>query len=99
MGSKDRLIYTAVGNPVNVAARLEGLSKEYGVRVVVGEATVAAAPEAFVYRLLDRVAVKGRAQPLRCYEVVARAGALDTVTRGRLQRYHEALELYRGRHW
>ena len=40
MGSKDRLIYTAVGDPVNVAARLEGLSKEYGVRIVVGEATV-----------------------------------------------------------
>jgi len=99
MGSKDRLIYTAVGDPVNVAARLEGLSKEYGVRVVVGEATVAAAPDAFTYRLLDLVAVKGRAEPLRCYEVVARAGTLGPDALGRLARYHEALDLYRARRW
>ena len=99
MGSKDRLIYTAVGDPVNVAARLEGLSKEYGVRVVVGEATVAAEPRAFVYRFLDRVAVKGRAVPLTCYEVLARAGALDPAAERRLARYHEAIALYRTRRW
>ena len=99
MGSKDRLIYTAVGDPVNVAARLEGLSKEYGVRVVVGEATVAAEPRAFEYRFLDLVAVKGRAEPLRCYEVLARAGALDPATARRLARYHEAIAVYRARHW
>ncbi len=99
MGSKDRLIYTAVGDPVNVAARLEGLSKEYGVRIVVGEATVAAEPRAFVYRILDRVAVKGRAEPLTCYEVLARAGALDPAAERRLARYHEAIALYRARRW
>ena len=99
MGSKDRLIYTAVGDPVNVAARLEGLSKEYGVRIVAGEATVAAEPRAFVYRILDRVAVKGRGEPLTCYEVLARAGALDPAGERRLARYHEALALYRARRW
>ena len=80
-----------------MAARLEGLSKEYGVRVVVGEATVAAEPRAFEYRFLDLVAVKGRAEPLRCYEVMARAGALDPAGARRLARYHEALALYRAR--
>ncbi|MGH7317794.1 MAG: CHASE2 domain-containing protein, partial [Candidatus Rokuibacteriota bacterium] len=99
MGSKDRLIYTAVGDPVNVAARLEGLSKEYGVRVVVGEATAAAASEAFAYRFLDLVAVKGRAEPLRCYEVLARVGALAPDARERLERYHHAIDLYRARRW
>jgi adenylate cyclase len=99
MGSKDRLIYTAVGDPVNVASRLEGLSKEYGVRVVVGEATTTAAPQAFAYRFLDLVAVKGRAEPLRCYEVLARAGALEPAARERLERYHHAIELYRSRRW
>jgi adenylate cyclase len=99
MGSKDRLIYTAVGDPVNVAARLESLSKEYGVRIVVGEATVTAVPQGFVYRFLDLVAVKGRAEPLRCYEVVARAGALSAAETRRLARYHEATELYRARGW
>jgi len=99
MGSKDRLIYTAVGDPVNVAARLEGLSKEYGVHVVVGEATRAAASEGFVYRFLDLVAVKGRPEPLRCYEVLARAGALTPGEQERLTRYHEAIDLYRHRQW
>jgi len=99
MGSKDRLIYTAVGDPVNVAARLEGLSKEYGVRIVVGEATVAAEPRTFIYRFLDLVAVKGRSEPLRCFEVMARAGALDAAGERRLARYHEALDLYHARRW
>jgi adenylate cyclase len=82
-----------------VAARLEGLSKEYGVRVVVGEATVAAEPRAVVYRFLDRVAVRGRAEPVSCYEVLARAGAFDAAAERRLARYHEAIELYRARRW
>jgi adenylate cyclase len=99
MGSKDRLIYTAVGDPVNVAARLEELSKEYGVHIVVGEATVAAEPAAFTYRFLDLVAVRGRGEPLRCYEVLGRAGALDPPAERRLVRYHEAIELYRARRW
>ena len=99
MGSKDRLIYTAVGDPVNVAARLEGLSKEYGVHVVVGEATVAAASGDFVYRFLDLVAVKGRAAPLRCYEVVAHAGTLEAAAREQLARYQAAIDCYRSRRW
>ena len=99
MGSKDRLVYTAVGDPVNVASRLEGLSKEYGVRVVVGEATVAAAAGAFAYRYLDLVAVKGRAEPLRCYEVLGRAGGLESAVERRLERYHHAIDLYRARRW
>jgi adenylate cyclase len=66
---------------------------------VVGEATVAAEPRAFEYRFLDLVAVKGRAEPLRCYEVMARAGALDPAGARRLARYHEALALYRARRW
>jgi len=67
--------------------------------VVVGEATVAAAPDAFAYRLLDLVAVKGRGEPLRCYEVMARADALAPAAREMLARYHEALARYRARRW
>jgi adenylate cyclase len=99
MGSKDRLIYTAVGDPVNVAARLESLSKEYGVHLVVGDATRDAEPRTFVYRFLDRVAVKGRAEALSCYEVLARAGGLDPAGERRLARYHEAIALYQARRW
>jgi adenylate cyclase len=99
MGSKDRLIYTAVGDPVNVASRLEGLSKEYGVRIVVGEVTAAAVSADFTCRFLDRVAVRGRAAPLDCYEVLAPAGTLAAAAQPRIERYHHAIELYRSRRW
>ncbi len=99
MGSPTRLAYTAVGDPVNVAARLEGLSKEYGVRIVVGEATRASAGDAFAYRLLDVVSVKGRDEPVSVYEVVGRAGHLSLEDARRLERYHEGVTLYRRRRW
>jgi adenylate cyclase len=99
MGSPARLDYSAVGDAVNVAARLEGLTKEYRVPVIVGEETRAAAGRAFVYRFLDLVMVKGRPAPVRAYEVVARAGEVPAARQEFLQRFEGALELYRGRRW
>ncbi len=99
MGSRNHLAYTAVGDPVNVAARLEGLSKTYGARIVVGETARAAAGDAVVFRFLDVVAVKGRAEPLTVYEPVALAGAVTAPVARRLERYHEGIALYRARRW
>ncbi|MCI0546760.1 MAG: adenylate/guanylate cyclase domain-containing protein [Candidatus Rokubacteria bacterium] len=97
MGSRHRLDYSAVGDPVNVAARLEGLSKEYGARIVIGEATRAAAGPAFTYRFLDVVAVVGRSEPVTAHEVLCRSGDLGAAAARRLARYHEAVALYRDR--
>jgi adenylate cyclase len=99
MGSRNHLAYTAVGDAVNVAARLEGLSKEYGARIVIGESTRIAAGDSLVYRDLDLVAVKGRDEPLGVYEVVGHAGALAPELVRRLARYHEAIARYRDRRW
>jgi adenylate cyclase len=99
MGSAERIAYTAVGDAVNVAARLEGLTKEYGVHVVIGEDTRTAAGESMVCRFLDLVAVKGRPAPLRVWELLGERDAVDGAVLARLVRYHEAIEAYRARRW
>ncbi|HEX2658082.1 MAG TPA: adenylate/guanylate cyclase domain-containing protein, partial [Polyangia bacterium] len=73
-GAPDRLSYTAMGDGVNLAARLEGLNKVYGTTILASEELCARAGDGFIWRQVDRVAVKGKTRAVAVYELVGLAG-------------------------
>lgn len=94
LGSDRLFDYTAVGDHVNLASRLEGLNKYYGTTILVSEFTAAQVKEALILQEVDWVRVKGKTRPLRIYEVLG-PGPADAVRRRFLEGYDEGLRLYR----
>lgn len=97
VGALSRLVYTALGDTVNLASRLEGLSRFYGTKVLMSDASREAAGDAFAWRRVDRVRVKGKSRAVEIHELLGRSGQVSDPRLRRARRYEEALDAYRSR--
>lgn len=99
MGTQKKMNYTIISNAVNLAARLEGVNKQYGTWILATEDTVKETGNHLVCRKLDRIRVVGINEPVRIYEVLdihedAPAALLEQVNL-----FHRALILFESRNW
>jgi adenylate cyclase len=99
IGSENTRSYTVVGDTVNLAARLERANRVYGTRILVGESTAHAIGSEFEIREIDTIAVKGKTETTRIFEVMSMAGQLSEESVHLRERYDQARRMYLDQDW
>ncbi len=99
MGTPKKMDYTIMGNAVNLAARLEGVNKQYGTGILVSEETYKSGGADFSARQLDRVRVVGINTPVRLYELIEEKSMTDDKTLEAMEIFQSALNIFEEREW
>ena len=99
LGSSFHFTYTALGDNVNLSSRLEGLTKQYGVNIIISESTYEHVHGDFYCRELDVVRVKGKQRPIKIYELITSKETISNDTEKFLTDWENCLSLYRNRLW
>ncbi len=99
MGSFDRFDYTAMGDTVNLGARLESINKQYGSRILISETTKKLVEKEFMTRKIDKVAVKGKSEPVTIYELAGNFKEAGDWYQPICDKFEEGLELYFKQEW
>jgi len=99
MGTGNKMNYTIMGNAVNLAARLEGVNKQYGTWILTSDATIRETGDRFLTRRLDRVRVVGINEPIQIHELLNTMEDASPREKQLVTIFHQALDCYNNRKW